>query len=110
MFFADLRKQFEVPPYMQHVSAGSQVQMRCHPPKGKPSPTVHWMVNDRRVDSDADKNLMVSGDGHLIIVAAKVSDTANYTCVAENVAGTRYSQPATVTVYGKRNSQLRERE
>ena len=36
----DLNKEFEVPPYSQSVQLGSQVEMRCHPPKGKPQPRV----------------------------------------------------------------------
>ena len=37
---SDLNKEFEVPPYSQSVQLGSQVEMRCHPPKGKPQPRV----------------------------------------------------------------------
>lgn len=43
----------------------------------------------------------MTGEGHLIVVAARLTDTANYTCVAENVASKRFSDPATITVYGK---------
>ena len=49
----------------------------------------------------ANKNFIVTGEGHLIVVNAKLTDTANYTCVAENVASKRFSDPATITVYGK---------
>ena len=35
-----LNKEFEVPPYSQSVELGSQVEMRCHPPLGKPEPKV----------------------------------------------------------------------
>ena len=38
--FAVLRKEFEVPPYSQSVELGSQIQLRCHPPKGVPNPRV----------------------------------------------------------------------
>jgi len=48
-----------------------------------------------------DKNFLVTAEGHLIVVAARLSDNANYTCVAENIASSRISEPATVTVYGK---------
>ena len=36
----DLRKEFEVPPYSQSVELGSQIELRCHPPQGKPKPRV----------------------------------------------------------------------
>ena len=102
-FFSDLKKHFEVPPYSQQVSRGGQVEMRCHPPKGRPAPAITWLQNDRPIDPTSDKNFIVTGEGHLIVVAARLSDTNNYTCVAENVASKRFSDPATITVYGKPN-------
>ena len=99
--FADLKKHFEVPPYSQQVSRGDQVQIRCHPPKGRPAPRISWMQNDRLIDAKNDQNFIVTGEGHLIVVAARLTDNANYTCVAENVASKRFSDPATITVYGK---------
>ena len=80
--------------------------MRCHPPKGRPAPSISWLQNDRPIDPTSDKNFIVTGEGHLIVVAARLSDTNNYTCVAENVASKRFSDPATITVYGKRISVL----
>ena len=100
-FFSDLKKHFEVPPYSQQVSRGGQVEMRCHPPKGRPAPAISWLQNDRPIDPTSDKNFIVTGEGHLIVVAARLSDTNNYTCVAENVASKRFSDPATTTVYKK---------
>ena len=98
-----MKRQFEVPPYSKQVSAGSQVEMRCHPPKGKPTPTVAWAKNGRGLEPGTkDKNFLVTGEGHLIIVNPKISDSANYTCIAENIATRRESYPATLTVYGKK--------
>ena len=79
------------------------MEMRCHPPKGRPAPAISWLQNDRPIDPTSDKNFIVTGEGHLIVVAARLSDTNNYTCVAENVASKRFSDPATITVYGKPN-------
>lgn len=97
--YAYLRKQFETPPYSQQVAVGSSVQMRCLPPKGKPTPTIYWLKGDRRIDPDKDKNFLLSGDNHLIVVSAQTGDSGNYTCAAENIASTRYSDPATLTVF-----------
>lgn len=43
-YFSVLRKEFEVPPYSQSVELGSQIQLRCHPPKGVPKPRVRMMI------------------------------------------------------------------
>jgi hypothetical protein len=43
----------------------------------------------------------VTAEGHLIVVAARLTDSANYSCVAENIASTRTSDPAAITVYGR---------
>ena len=101
LLFSDLKKHFEVPPYSQQVSRGGQVEVRCHPPKGRPTPHISWLQNNKQIEPNSDKNFIVTGEGHLIIVAARLTDTANYTCVAENVASKRFSDPAAITVYGK---------
>jgi netrin receptor unc-5 len=64
------------------------------------------MQNDRPIVPANDMNFIVTGEGHLIVVAARLSDTSNYTCVAENVASRRFSDPATITVYGKTTTTL----
>ena len=101
VFFSVLKRHFEVPPYSQQVSRGGQVEMRCHPPRGRPPPKTYWKFNGRTINPDIDRNYLVTGEGHLIIVAARLSDSGNYTCVAENIANLRFSDPATVTVYSK---------
>lgn len=50
---------------------------------------------------EPDNNMIVSSEGNLLIGQARLQDTANYTCVAENVAAKRLSDPALLTVYGK---------
>ena len=96
-----MKRHFEVDPYSQQVARGKQVEMRCHPPKGRPKPTIYWKSNGRKIDTTKDKNYMITGEGHLIIVAARLGDTANYTCVAENIANLRSSNSASLNVYGK---------
>ena len=105
---SDLRREFETPPYSRQVALGSQVEMRCHPPKGKPAPMVTWLKNGSPVregvgvgGGNGNGNLLVTGAGHLIVVKTRWADAANYSCVAENVAARRVSQAAQLTVYGK---------
>nr|CAD7410914.1 unnamed protein product [Timema cristinae] len=93
----DLNKHFEAPPYSQAVEVGGSVELRCHPPLGVPPPTVYWLKNSAPLETDT--NLIVSREGHLLVGQARLEDTANYTCVAENVAAHRLSEAARLIVY-----------
>ena len=119
--FVDLNKVFEVPPYSQSVTLGKQVEIRCHPPKGKPRPRVikhlarqlspiqvglflqiYWMKNKMEIQVERDSNFLQSADGHLIIVQVREQDMGNYTCVAENLINRRISPPARLDIFGKK--------
>lgn len=95
---AYLKKQFESPPYSVSVEAGQSTELRCLPPVGVPPPRVYWLRNNIPVDTESD-TLLVSSEGHLLIGQAKLSHQANYTCVAENIAAKRLSEPVSLTVY-----------
>ncbi|KAF7405380.1 hypothetical protein HZH66_004286 [Vespula vulgaris] len=95
---AYLKKQFESPPYSVSVEAGHSTELRCLAPLGVPPPRVYWLRNNVPVDADSD-TLLVSSEGHLLVGQAKLSHQANYTCVAENIAAKRLSDPVSLTVY-----------
>ena len=81
---------------------GSQAELRCHPPKGHPAAqVVSWLRNGVPIETKTDSNFIVSSTGHLLILQATLSDTANYSCVAANVARQRTSEAALVTIYSK---------
>ena len=67
---------------------------------GVPPPRVYWLRNNVPVDTESD-TLLVSSEGHLLVGQAKLSHQANYTCVAENIAAKRLSEPVSLTVYGE---------
>jgi hypothetical protein len=94
-----LNKVFEVPPYSQSVTLGKQVEIRCHPPKGKPRPRIYWMKNKMEIQVERDSNFLQSADGHLIIVQVRKQDMGNYTCVAENLINRRISPPARLDIF-----------
>jgi len=97
-----LRKDFETPPYSTHIEVGSQAELRCHPPKGHPTArVVSWLRNGVpiRPGVGGDTNFIISSTGHLLILQARLVDSANYSCVAANVARQRTSDPALVTIY-----------
>ncbi|XP_075233698.1 unc-5 [Lycorma delicatula] len=94
---AYLKKPFDSPPYSQSVELDHQTELRCLPPPGVPPPRVYWLKNGLPLEPDT--NMIVSSEGHLLVSVARLVDTANYTCVAENIAARRLSDPAQLTVY-----------
>ena len=46
----------------------SKVEMRCHPPRGKPLPSISWMKDGQELDIVNDPNYLTAADGHLIII------------------------------------------
>lgn len=83
------------------VEAGQNTELRCLPPIGLPPPRVYWLRNGVTLDADASDTLLISSEGHLLVAQAKLQHQANYTCVAENIAAKRSSEPASITVYGE---------
>jgi len=95
---AYIKKEFEVPPYSAQELVGRQVELRCHAPRGKPEPHLSWLKDGRQVAEDED-GIIVTTEGHLIIVSARLKDSGNFTCVADNLAGSRRSPPAEIVIY-----------
>ncbi|XP_034183625.1 netrin receptor UNC5C [Osmia lignaria lignaria] len=114
---AYLKKHFLSPPYSLSVEAGRNAELRCTPPLGVPSPKVYWLKNGAHLEtinsstppssgSDSIPNEVSSSgsflrtaDGHLILGEAELRHQGNYSCVAENIAARRVSEPAVLTVY-----------
>ena len=78
-------------------SVGKSVEIRCLPPEGDPKPNVYWLKNGIAMDK-TNKRVFLSHEGSLLVNDVRLSDSANYTCVAENLAGKRISDSATLLV------------
>lgn len=76
---------------------GKSVEIRCLPPDGEPKPALYWLRNGQPIEK-SNKRVLVSHEGSLLINEVRISDSGNYTCVAENLAGKRFSDPAQLTV------------
>lgn len=100
-FFLDLKKHFENQPMGTHIEIEGQISLQCLPPEGVPPPEIIWLKNGEVIDTAKDSNFIISNEGNLLLSVVRLADMGNYTCVARNPAGSRYSETATLTVYGK---------
>jgi leucine-rich repeat transmembrane protein FLRT len=98
----DLKKHFLENPYSVRVKLGVQVQLRCVPPEGVPPPEISWLKDGEplKFAPDQDHVLIQSSEGHLIFPQVRVQDVGNYSCVAQNVAARRISDPAQLLIQG----------
>ncbi|KZC09608.1 Netrin receptor UNC5C, partial [Dufourea novaeangliae] len=114
---AYLKKHFLSPPYSLSVEAGRNAELRCSPPMGIPQPKVYWLKNGSPLETITTSttpspvqggipndlsfagNFLQTVEGHLILGEAELRHQGNYSCVAENIAARRVSEPAVLTVY-----------
>ena len=97
MFLLDIDQTFEWEPMPTTGLIGKSVEIRCLPPEGDPRPVVYWLKNGVPIEK-SNKRVLVSNEGSLLINEVRSSDSANYTCVAESIAGKSLSEPALLTV------------
>uniref|UniRef100_A0A8R1IJ58 Ig-like domain-containing protein n=1 Tax=Caenorhabditis japonica TaxID=281687 RepID=A0A8R1IJ58_CAEJA len=92
-----MRKHFLKSPVAQRVQEGTTLQLPCQAPESDPKAELTWYKNGVVVAADA--NVIRASDGSLIMSAARLSDSGNYSCEATNVANSRRTDPVEVQIY-----------
>ena len=100
-----MRDEFRSVPSDTDATSGSDLTLRCSPPRGNPAPVVKWVKDGEVMDLTSDRRVSIGGQGQgqhdLSIRDARASDRGRYQCSAENVAGRRLSRPVRVRVNGE---------
>lgn len=94
---AYIETSFDWEPMATSGLIGKAVEIRCLPPEADPKASVYWLRNGAKLEK-ANTRIIISHEGSLLINEVHPSDQANYTCVAENIAGQRLSDSAQLTV------------
>jgi hypothetical protein len=91
-----LEKNFILSPPSARLEPGYQLELKCSPPDAFPKVRIAWQKNAQDLASSS--SITLTDEGNLIIHSVKVSDSGNYTCVAENIVGKRTSDVVPVVV------------
>ena len=82
------RPQVSVIPVIKPYRSGETINIECIA-RGDPTPEIKWFKGDRYIQSTEDRIRI--NNFHLIIEDARYEDQGEYSCVAENPAGTGWS-------------------
>ncbi|CAD7076930.1 unnamed protein product [Hermetia illucens] len=94
---AYIRKTFTISPTSIRAQLGGRAELQCSAPSALPPAKIAWYKNN--VPITPEHPIVITPEGSLHIEQISLQDMANYTCVAENIAGKRTSDPAALTVY-----------
>ena len=97
-----LRGNFLEEPLDTWVARRDEVELPCSPPEGHPPPQVTWRKDGGTLNLTEERHerVRLAGNG-LVITKAELSDEGRYQCVARNLAGSRHSHEALLSVYVK---------
>ncbi|XP_058056344.1 netrin receptor unc-5-like [Anopheles bellator] len=93
---ATIKKQINITPKTVRVSTGGRAELICNA-SATPVAKVVWQKNG--VTLHANPPYVLLAENSLLIARVEMQDMANYTCIAENIAGKRISEPVPITVF-----------
>lgn len=115
-------------PKSVQVIAGDSIVLQCTAPKSQPEASIRWMKEGQPIEAatsgpddsimfipslaaaagssadsplDTVERVKVLSSGALRILNVQLADRGRYSCVAENMAASRESPPALLSVYGE---------
>ena len=96
-----MQEDFQMMPMSTKVAQGDTAVLKCLAPKAYPEPTTTWIKNGEHLDPSSSKRITKTDTGNLVIRDVEKSDDGEYICRAENLVGTRDSDPARLSVHGE---------
>lgn len=102
---AALSKRFREHPRDETAVESTTARFSCKTRKAIPEPTVTWQKDGILIDT-TDKRFVTLPQGVLQISNVRKSDEGKYRCVAKNIAKTRYSNYASLSVQRVPKSQV----
>uniref|UniRef100_U5EYZ9 Netrin receptor UNC5 n=1 Tax=Corethrella appendiculata TaxID=1370023 RepID=U5EYZ9_9DIPT len=93
---AYIKKQITISPKNVRVEVGGRAEITCNV-NATPAAKISWFKNNLPLITNP--SIVVTAEDSVLIAHATMQDMGNYTCVAENIAGKRVSDPVSFTVY-----------
>uniref|UniRef100_A0A182Q419 Ig-like domain-containing protein n=1 Tax=Anopheles farauti TaxID=69004 RepID=A0A182Q419_9DIPT len=93
---ATIKKPISISPKIVRVATGGRAELNCIT-NATPAAKIVWLKNS--VPVQANPPFVLLTDSSMLIGRVEIQDMANYTCVAENIAGKRVSEPVPIIVY-----------
>lgn len=96
---ATIGDEFQLSPLDVTVAQSDSARLACVAPPAHPSAVITWQHNGQPVRVTETSRAQLLPSGGLVINDVRHHDQGRYTCVAQNLAGVRESQPAVLTVH-----------